>query len=83
MCDACASAETQPDRDEFRRDCRSCVARALAATGAHIESAAKGGITQQYRGALGKLFGADKWREGHELVKVWASKIRAAKARAL
>lgn len=75
-CPACAAAESTPNRDGFEQDCCGCKARALAATGAHLESAERGGITPQYREALEKLFGADAWREGHELVKGWAIKIR-------
>ena len=78
-CPACAAAESTPNRDGFEQDCRGCKARALAATGAHIESAERGGITPAYRVALEKLFGADAWRDGHELVKGWARKLRAPK----
>jgi hypothetical protein len=74
-CPACAAAESTPNRDGLERDCRGCTARALAATGAHLESEQRGGITPQYRAALEKLFGAG-WREGHELVKGWACKLR-------
>jgi hypothetical protein len=80
-CRACVAAERTPNKDGFEQDCRGCKARALAATGAHVESAERGGITPQYRAALEKLFGAEAWREGHEMVKAWASKLRAAKGR--
>jgi hypothetical protein len=80
-CPACTAAESTPNRDGFRDGCRGCTARALAVTGAHLESAERGGITAQYRAALEKLFGAQAWREGHEMVKGWASKLRAAKGK--
>lgn len=76
MCPACAAAQSTPNRDGFEQDCISCKARALAVTGAHLESAERGGITPQYRASLEMMFGADKWREGHEMVKGWATKIR-------
>lgn len=78
-CPSCTAAERTPNRDGFEQDCRSCKARALAATGAHLESEQRKGITPQYREALEKMFGADAWREGHELVKGWARKLRPSK----
>jgi len=81
-CRSCASAEQQPDLDEFSSGCMSCSGRALAVTGAHLESLALGAITAAYRGALEKIFGADRWRQGHELVKGWGEKLKGARRRA-
>lgn len=79
-CKACTDAEREPTRDEFRRGCRSCEARALASIGAHVESLELRCITPQYRATLEALFG-ETWKEGHELVKQWAQKITSAAAR--
>lgn len=79
-CAACAHAESAPTSDEYRSGCDSCLARALAATGAHIESRERQAMTQQYRGALEKLFG-DRWKAGNEMVKQWAQKIESSNKR--
>lgn len=79
-CPSCAAAEDQPNAAQFTPGCTSCTARALAVTGAHLESQAAGHMTEQYRTALDKCFGAD-WASGHEAVKEWGSRVRRAKAR--
>jgi hypothetical protein len=56
------------------------MARALAATGAHLESAALGQIQMPYRIALEKLFGFSNWESGHAQVKEWASLIAQSRA---
>lgn len=73
-CAACKAAEREPRADYFRAGCSSCEARALAVTGAHLESLKANSLTPQYRQALITLFG-DQWREGHEEVKRWAMQI--------
>ena len=70
-CDACISAATNPRVDEFTAGCMSCMARALAATGAHEESAMEKKMTAAYLDALNTLFGTG-WENGHERVKDWA-----------
>lgn len=79
-CQPCADAEAQPNAATFGQGCHSCMARALAGTGAHLESQATGSMTEQYRTALDKCFGED-WKRGHEMVKEWGAKVRKAKAR--
>jgi hypothetical protein len=79
-CPACESARRDPTTDrQWTWKCPGCTARALAATGAHIESASIGQMTQTYRVALEKLFGTD-WESGHIQVKEWAALIAQAKA---
>ena len=78
-CPSCTAAERTPNKDGFEDDCRSCKARALAATGAHLESEERKGITPAYRQALEKMFGAESWRDGHELVKGWAKRMKGAR----
>lgn len=73
-CRACTDAMREPTRDEFRRGCRSCEARALASIGAHVESLELRCITPQYRATLEALFG-ERWEEGHRLVRHWGAKI--------
>ena len=79
-CDACTAAESQPNAATFGQGCTSCLARALAVTGAHLESQQAGAMTEQYRTALAKCFG-EAWKEGHEMVKGWGAKVRQTKAR--
>ncbi len=77
-CAACVTAErNNPRMNEFTVGCTSCVARALAATGAHEASEAAGKMTADYRDALAKLFG-DGWKEGNEAVKQWAKRLKGA-----
>jgi len=76
-CQSCARAEHDPMRDDFARGCMSCEARALASLGAHVESLERRCITPEYRSTLEALFG-DAWKDGHELVKLWAQRITSA-----
>ena len=80
-CNACTDAMTAPRSAEFTCGCSSCDARALAATGAHQESARVESITPAYRAALVALFGAEsaEWMAGHEAVKAWDARMRVAK----
>ncbi len=55
------------------------MARALAATGAHIESAELKAMTPRYRGALETLFGA-QWQRADERVREWGNRITSAAA---
>jgi hypothetical protein len=80
-CAICIEAQSQPRSATFAPGCESCQARALAVIGAHEESAAAGSMTEQYRTALGQVFG-ERWKQGHELVKEWAGRLRQRKARA-
>ena len=80
-CTACTDAMTSPRSATFTPSCESCDARALAATGAHEESARVASITPAYRTALVALFGAEsaEWMAGHEAVKAWDARMRVAK----
>lgn len=74
-CSACTTALRTPRINEFTMGCGSCKARALAGTGAHLESAEAGKLTAQYRGALDALFG-EGWRAGADEVKAWAGRMK-------
>lgn len=80
-CADCTAAQTAPLRDGFTRGCVECLARVLAATGAHLESEAAGKRTEAYTDALKTLFG-DKADAGHQAVKQWAKAIKNYKATA-
>lgn len=80
-CPDCTAAETTPRAYDYRADCQSCKARALAAIGAHLESAALGRQTAQYARALATMFGADGVAAGHESVKRWAKRMAAVDKR--
>lgn len=70
-CDQCIKAANEnPRLNAFSNGCMSCDARALAVTGAHLESAQAGSMTAHYRSVLEKVFG-ESWREGHALVRTW------------
>jgi hypothetical protein len=73
-CPSCERAENDPRCDEFTAGCVSCKARALAATGAHLESAEAKQMTLHYASVLKSMFG-DGWKEGNTLVKAWAAKM--------
>lgn len=76
MCQQCADAIADPRSEQFRAGCEGCTARALAATGAHLESKKLGRMTPVYRGALDKLFG-DRAADGHKAVMEWAGRVSA------
>lgn len=78
-CPSCDQAMQQPKSAQFTPGCESCMARALAVTGAHSESQQSGRMTEQYRTALKKCFGED-WQRGHESVKEWAGRMKGARA---
>ena len=81
-CHACATSKADPMNDRhWRNGCGGCKARALAATGAHIESSSIGAMTPQYRQVLEKMFG-DQWERGAADVAEWAALIEAAARRA-
>ena len=65
--------------DLWAANCESCSARALAVTGAHIESKAAGRVTPRYVEMLKGTFG-ERWKEGAEQVKQWAARIAATES---
>jgi hypothetical protein len=77
QCTACTKAMTAPRIDLWAANCESCSARALAVTGAHVESKAAGRVTPRYVEVLKGIFG-ERWKEGAELVKQWAVRATAA-----
>ncbi len=78
-CPSCDAAQAQPRAAQFTPGCDSCMARALAVTGAHSESQQAGHLTEQYRTALEKCFG-EAWQRGHESVKEWAKRMKGRHA---
>lgn len=74
-CTACSIAMTKPRIDLFTVGCVSCKARALAATGAHEESAEAKKITPAYKAALEAMFG-DDWQAGAAQTKEWAGRMK-------
>ena len=79
-CDACEASQADPiHNNQWTAGCEGCYARALAATGAHLESQERQTITPEYRKTLKIMFGA-RWHEGHERVSEWAKLIRMAAA---
>ena len=74
-CPACTEALRKPRVNDFTLGCHSCKARALACTGAHLESSVAGKLTLSYRGVLEALFG-EGWRAGGDEVKVWAARMK-------
>lgn len=77
MCPGCLTAQTNPRTVEYGNGCQSCSARILAATGAHLESQARGILTSEYRWVLEKFFGKD-WEAGAQLTKEWGAKMNQA-----
>ena len=73
-CADCQAAESAPRSDAFTAGCMSCSARALAAIGAHLESAEQKRMTIHYISVLKSMFG-DGWKQGAEMVKAWGEKI--------
>ena len=66
----------QPKSAQFTPGCESCMARALAVTGAHFESQQAGHMTEQYRTASRKMLHAMAGRRGMEAVKEWAPRMK-------
>lgn len=58
----------------YRADCDGCTARALAQSPVYHDAAQADAITPAYRDALQRAFGAERWREGHALVREWAER---------
>lgn len=77
-CDACAAAKIRPRIDLWESGCDSCLARALAVTGAHNESKVAGRVTSDYQRILKGMFG-DRWKDGAALVKNWAGIVDRSK----
>lgn len=76
-CKSCEVALLAPRIDGGTPGCDGCLARALAATGAHEESARVERITDGYKAALVSLFGIE-WAAGHAQVKTWGARMRHA-----
>jgi hypothetical protein len=76
-CTACELSKADPSNDRHwdpTGKCKGCIARALASTGAHVESQELQAITPKYRSELEIFFG-ESWKLGHERVKEWADRI--------
>jgi hypothetical protein len=81
-CESCQASMPDPcNAVHLRANCDGCRARVLAATGEHVESLEVGSITPRYRAVLERVFG-ERWKQGHELVKQWGSRIRRVQASA-
>lgn len=77
-CPACTAAEANPLTGRYTADCTSCKARALANGRELFDSLAQRKRTPEYTAALTKVFGAGNEAAGHERVRQWSRKIRAA-----
>lgn len=73
MCHQCEIAERNPSSGLYAHDCDGCKARAIANGTELWEASRDGVITPRYREALERVFG-DRWKQGHEQVKRWASR---------
>lgn len=80
-CQGCTEALTEPKTAIYLAGCNVCMARVLAGTGAHLESASNGKMTPRYRHALIVCFGEEGVDDGHKLVKGWAQTLRKTKER--
>lgn len=74
-CPGCREAEKNPRTHVLYLACLGCEARALAGDDRFREAAAAGAVTQAYRSALQRVFGAD-WKAGHEAVRGWAERMK-------
>lgn len=71
-CTACDEWLRNRFSGAYRSDCEHCHARMLASSPAFWESAKAEAITPRYRDALIARWG-EKWRDGHALVKRYAT----------
>lgn len=80
-CSNCAKAEQMPDYPLYRASCRGCAIRSLAQGPDFHEAGVTGRLNANdpYARALALIFG-DTWRQGHELVKAQAKRIREGRA---
>lgn len=80
-CSYCAKAEQEPDYPLYRATCRGCAIRALAHSPHFHQAGVSGRLSADdpYAKALAGIFG-DTWRQGHELVKAQAKRIREGRA---
>ena len=78
-CVFCKSAEVEPDYPCYHANCVGCGTRALAQSPMYHGSAQRGRLGDEYRVALGRLFG-DGIEAGRLLVKAEATRIREARA---
>jgi hypothetical protein len=62
----------------YASGCKECSARLLARSPAYFDSARDGSMTRTYRANLLYVFGAEGMTEGHERVKAWNERLRAA-----
>ncbi|WP_395055206.1 hypothetical protein [Polaromonas sp.] len=76
-CAACQDFARNRHSGSYRTGCPDCTARHLSQSPAFAESAKNGSITQAYRAALDKAFGAD-WLTGHAEVKRFAGLVKGA-----
>ncbi len=73
-CESCAKAEETGIPGFLDASCIDCTVRGLAGGLMYFNAAKAGKVTEPYRAALEKAFGA-KWRNGHQLVKEYAARI--------
>jgi hypothetical protein len=78
MCRQCEIAERKPNSWLYSASCDGCKARAIANGTELWEASREGHITPRYRAALERVFG-ERWKQGHEQVKRWASRREGVK----
>lgn len=76
-CPACDDFARNRLSGSYQTGCNNCTARHLSQSPAFAESAKNGNISQAYRAALDKAFGAD-WLAGHAEVKRFAGLVKGA-----
>lgn len=78
-CQSCQAAEQNPLSGLYSHDCEECKARMLANSRELFTSAKLGYMSKEYKSALIKAFGADRFEDGHKLVKMWMKRIKEAR----
>ena len=73
-CPACAEFERNPNTGRLHAACAECVARHLAKSPEHAESAKAKQILPPYEAALERIYGTD-WEAGHHKVRTWAKRL--------
>jgi hypothetical protein len=74
-CEDCQTAEKNPRTSRFTAHCPECSARSLAQSPAFFDSERDGAMTKTYTAALKYVY-RDGWREGHEMAKRWAERLK-------
>ena len=73
-CQSCEKSEETGIPGFLSRGCIDCQARALANGPLYFASAKDGKPSPEYKAALVRVFGAEGWKSGHQLVRQYAGK---------